>query len=60
MTANGTNSRGAEGTAGQFRGNQGANATVQPGFKDYRQGMYDNSARTSRAAENYDQGRYSR
>src|SRR4029079_13631036 len=40
----------------QFRGNQQANATVQQGFQSYRQGMYHNSARTDRTAENYSQG----
>ncbi|MEP7182692.1 MAG: hypothetical protein ABI886_10920 [Betaproteobacteria bacterium] len=57
MTANGTNIAGArQAQEDQFRGNQAANATVQQGFTDYRQGMYANSDRTSRAAENYAQG----
>lgn len=57
MTANGTNiAGGLKAQQDQFRGNQAANATVQQGYQDYRQGMYDNSARTSRSAENYSQG----
>lgn len=57
MTANGTNIEGARrAQENQFRGNQEANAIVQQGFSSYRQGMYDNSARMDRAAENYSQG----
>ncbi|MDP3660979.1 hypothetical protein [Phenylobacterium sp.] len=57
MTANGTNVAGAmQAQRDQFRGNQEAYATVQQGNDAYRQGMYDNSARTSRSAENYSQG----
>lgn len=57
MTANGTNIAGAaKAQQDQFQGNQRAHATVQEGNKSYNQGMYDNSARTSRAAENYNQG----
>ena len=57
MTANGTNIAGAiQAQQDQFRGNQQAHATVQQGFSAYRQGMYENSARTDWAAEKYSQG----
>jgi hypothetical protein len=57
MTANGTNiAGGMKAQQDQFQGMQRAHATVQEGNSDYRQGMYDNSARTSQAAENYNQG----
>jgi hypothetical protein len=57
MTANGTNVGGAlQAQRDWFRGQQQAYGTVQQGNESYRQGMYDNSNRTSRAAENYSQG----
>ena len=57
MTANGTNiAGGLQAQQDQFRGNQQANRTLQEGYQSYRQGMYDNSARHSQAAENYSQG----
>lgn len=57
MTANGTNVQaGLDAQRRQFEGNQAANRTVQEGYRSYNQGMYDNSNRTSRAAENYSQG----
>jgi hypothetical protein len=57
MTANGTNVAGAQQAQQDwFRGQQRAYGTIQQGNESYRQGMYDNSARTSRALENYSQG----
>ena len=57
MTAYGTNIAGAaKAQQDQFQGNQRAHETIQQGNDSYKRGMYDNSARTSRTAENYNQG----
>ncbi|MDQ6621587.1 MAG: hypothetical protein M3Z31_18160 [Pseudomonadota bacterium] len=57
MTANGTNVGGAvQAQQNWFNGQQKAYGTVQQGNEIYRQGMYDNSNRTSRTAERYNQG----
>lgn len=57
MTANGTNLAGAaQAQRDWFAGQQGAQETVQQGNRDYRQGMYDNSRRTSDTAQRYDNG----
>jgi hypothetical protein len=57
MTANGTDLGGAQrAQEDRFRGSQRAHETVQEGHRSYNQGMYNNSERTSRTAENYNQG----
>jgi len=57
MTANGTNVQGAmQAQRDWFAGQQRAYGTVQQGNEIYRQGMYDNSSRTSGALERHDQG----